>query len=290
MSTPRLPVLSGLDSCPESMCAVDAAAAEASRRRVPLRLVSPVAGGPDPAAVTLSDWLPVDDLTDLLRRTIRRLHGNYPDLEVSTGTYPGDLANLLVDESRHATPIVVGPAHTGGFDKVLHQWLAYLVVTHAHCPVLVARPSGTGVGSQPVVVGVDGSEHSTAAVRLAFEEAMLRQVSLRAVHIHCIAPEADAECGNHVGYGAATAQARAEQLIHDTTARWAHTYPDVKIETEPMYAPDVPAALLDAATTADLVVVGTRGHSAITSLLLGSTSRALVERAACPVLLTHARM
>jgi nucleotide-binding universal stress UspA family protein len=39
---------------------------------------------------------------------------------------------------------------------------------------------------------------------------------------------------------------------------------------------------------ADLVVVGTRGHSAWRNLLLGSTAEQVVERAECPVLAVHA--
>jgi nucleotide-binding universal stress UspA family protein len=137
-------------------------------------------------------------------------------------------------------------------------------------------------------VGIDGSEHSTAAIPLAFEEAMLREVPLRAVNIHCVGPDAIVEPKDDPGYNAFTAQANAEHLIDDTIARCADKYPLVKIDGEPMCALDVPSALLRAAATADLVVVGSRGCSAITSLLLGSVSRTLVEQAPCPVLVTHA--
>jgi nucleotide-binding universal stress UspA family protein len=287
MPTPQRPVLTGLDGSPESMMAAEAAAAEANHRRVPLRVVVPAVSPPEPGPST---WRPVADPEELLRRAATRIRTDHPGLELSTEKYHGDLADFLVEESRQASLVVVGPGHTGGYDRLFERFLTHRVVTHAHCPVLVARPGITDLGRQPIVVGVDGSEHSAAAVRLAFEEASLRQVSLRAVNVHCIAFDTTVEPRHHDAYNAFTAQSDAERLIRDTTARLARRYPDVKIEAEPTYAPDVTSALLRAATTADLIVVGSRGHTAITSLLLGSTSRALVERSSCAVLVTHTHL
>jgi nucleotide-binding universal stress UspA family protein len=290
MPTPQLPVLTGLDSSPESMLAAKVAAVEAAYRQIPLRLVTQSPGSPIRLPARQPTWRPVDNPQALLHRVARWMCDSHPGLEVLTDMCRGDLADLLVEESRHAALVVVGPGHTGGYDRLFGRWLTHRVVTHTHCPVLLARASITGTGNRPVVVGIDGSERSAAAVPLAFEEAMLRQVTLRAVNIHCVAVDGTVEPRDHNGYDAFTAQTHAERLIDETTARWLHRYPDVKVEADAMYAPDVASALLHAATTADLVVVGTRGRTAITSLLLGTTSRTLVERAPCSVLLTHAHL
>ena len=45
--------------------------------------------------------------------------------------------------------------------------------------------------------------------------------------------------------------------------------------------------LIDASTDADLLVVGSRGHSGVVGLLLGSVSACCAENAHCPVLIVH---
>jgi nucleotide-binding universal stress UspA family protein len=196
----------------------------------------------------------------------------FPGLEVIAETYPGDLSDLLVEESAGASLVVVGPSHTGGFDRSSNHWLTHRVVTHARCPVLVAR-AGVGTDHQPVVVGVDGGQHSVAAVRLAFAESELRQVTLRAVHVYR---------PGRTGAG----RTAAEALLADATARWLDEYPDVKVAPEPTAAPDVAHALLCAAAGADLVVVGSRVDLG-SDLLLGPATRALVERSPCAVLVAR---
>lgn len=53
---------------------------------------------------------------------------------------------------------------------------------HAHCPVVVVHDEKAVAADAPVVVGVDGSPTSTAAIALAFDQASWRGVSLTAVH------------------------------------------------------------------------------------------------------------
>jgi nucleotide-binding universal stress UspA family protein len=272
MSTSQRPVLAALDGSPDSVTAVETAAVEASRRRLPLRLVTcaaPSRGFPP------SCWRPATDPLDGLERVLTRIARRSPGLEVIAESHPGDLTDLLVDESRRCSLVVVGPGHTGGYDRLSNNWLTHRVLTHAHCPVLVARSGFVG-DERPVVVGVDGSEHGGAAVRLGFEEAALRQVPLRAVHAFTTGPDP-----------ADDRRAAAERLLRDATARWTEAYPDVKLEFEPTPAPDPAYALLWAAVSADLVVIGSRGGMA-TDRLLGPAGRALVERAPCAVLIAHA--
>jgi nucleotide-binding universal stress UspA family protein len=133
-----LPVLAGLDDSFDSTMAAEAAAGEASRRRLPLRLVIP---GPARSEDPRAPWQPVADPVGLLGRVASRLSTRHPDLEVMAEVHLGDLAGFLVDESEWASLVVVGPRHTDGYDRRSGCRITRLVQSRAHCPVLVAEPA-----------------------------------------------------------------------------------------------------------------------------------------------------
>ena len=93
----------------------------------------------------------------------------------------GSAAEVLLEAASEAELLVVG---TRGLHGVV-RWLGSVsdqVVRHAPCPVAVIpeTPAPSPAGA-PVVVGVDGSPGSHAAVEWALEEARFRSVPLRAV-------------------------------------------------------------------------------------------------------------
>jgi nucleotide-binding universal stress UspA family protein len=155
------------------------------------------------------------------------------------------------------------------------------LVTHSHAPVLVARRS-TAASDAPVVVGVDGSPSSSAAVALAADEADARGVGLRAVL--AVPPVVDASGLVDVPDERQLEQARA--LVAEAVAGLAEDHPDVPVTTSVLVTHPVDA-LLGAAGAASLLVVGSRGHGVLRRMLLGSVSREVSQRAACPVLVVH---
>ncbi len=130
-----------------------------------------------------------------------------------------------------------------------------------------------------IVVGVDGSAASERALRWAVEAARLRDGTVRVVH-----GWQQIVIGDVYGYGALNPEVLEEagRAVLDETVE--------RVDTEQLSAPvervlvPGPAAsvLLDAATDADLVVVGTRGRGGFTGLLLGSVSHQVVQHAPCP--------
>ena len=83
------------------------------------------------------------------------------------------------------------------------------------------------------------------------------------------------------------AAVQAEEVLAERLAGWAEKYPDVTVQR--VVARGFPGhALLDQAATAQLVVVGSRGHGEIAGLLLDSVSNALVHKATCPVAVVRA--
>jgi nucleotide-binding universal stress UspA family protein len=64
--------------------------------------------------------------------------------------------------------------------------------------------------------------------------------------------------------------------------RWVEKFPDVAVRPVPAHDRAV-HQLIALSETAQLVVVGSRGHGQVTGLVLGSVSNALMHKAACPV-------
>jgi len=144
---------------------------------------------------------------------------------------------------------------------------------------MAQHPSPTG---GPVVVGVDGSEESVAALRWAVEAARLRVVPLRVVHTWQYPQWL-------LGPGASTLpgpvdemDAAAHGLIHRVLAG-VDTH-GVTIETAIVQG-DIVSVLLDEAERAALVVLGRRGIGGVRRLLLGSVSSGVVHGAKCPVVI-----
>jgi nucleotide-binding universal stress UspA family protein len=140
-----------------------------------------------------------------------------------------------------------------------------------------------------IVVGVDGSEPSHAALRWAAEEAELRGAELRAVHVWAFVPPAPIgepglmpmPAGDYAGQLEAerhAAQAELDRALGDVFP----SGPPAGLERT-LVEGDAGDGLVDAAEGADLLVVGSSGRSGIASVLLGSVSRHVVSHARCPV-------
>jgi len=131
-----------------------------------------------------------------------------------------------------------------------------------------------------IVVGVDGSDSSQAALAWAVRQAALTGAEVEAVTAWQIPAT--------YGYGYAMTLAIpdlekiARKVQGEAIAEAAGLAPDVRIR--PVVVQDTPArALLDAAKGADLLVVGSRGHGGFTEALLGSVGQQCVHHAECPV-------
>jgi nucleotide-binding universal stress UspA family protein len=82
-------------------------------------------------------------------------------------------------------------------------------------------------------------------------------------------------------------QAAASADLDAATATALGAEPAIEIEKR-LVEGDAREALVSESEGADLVVVGSHGRSGIKAALLGSVSRHVVERAACPVVVVKA--
>lgn len=130
-----------------------------------------------------------------------------------------------------------------------------------------------------IVVGVDGSQPSKAALRWAIRQATLTGGSVDAVTAWWYPP----------GYGLAPTasgepdfETEARKSLTEALGEVSGLEPDVPVRPL-VYEGHAAEVLLRAARGADLLVVGSRGHGGFTSALVGSVSLNCVLHAHCPV-------
>jgi nucleotide-binding universal stress UspA family protein len=133
-------------------------------------------------------------------------------------------------------------------------------------------------GQRRIVVGVDGSVPSRAALSWAVEQGRLTGAVVEAV----IAWEFPATYGYAVPLSDVNWEQLAEQTVSQAVAAVADDGAPVKL-TYKVVEGNAAQVLLDASARADLLVVGNRGHGGFVEALLGSTGQHCVHHATCPV-------
>jgi nucleotide-binding universal stress UspA family protein len=138
-----------------------------------------------------------------------------------------------------------------------------------------------GGGQELVVVGVDGSAESVAALRWAARYAAASGARVQALL-----------AWHYPGAVGGPPMEKAPEAIHEQTDAQMHETLDAAIAKAGQEAAGVekhtayghPAqALIEASNEADLLVVGRHGHGAFRGMLLGSVSIHCVTGAHCPV-------
>lgn len=280
----NVPVVVGFDGSAAARAAVHYGAREALRRGCGLRIVHafgwPVILPPFHAPYDQLVQGPRAAMLDLLAQTAHEVRADHPSLSVTTRLIDGSPGGVLVDVSRDAQLLVVGHRGLGGFAGLLVGSVAAQVSGHARCPVVVVRGEYPPDGA-PVVLGTDGSPGANRAAEVAFAQAQLRTVELILAH-HQPARRSSAGAIATVdpGFWVTVGDPAAGAL--GVGAR----YPDVKYRTEVAPGESVASALITFArrTSAGLLVVGSRGLGGFRGLVMGSTSRNLIEHAPCPVM------
>jgi nucleotide-binding universal stress UspA family protein len=134
-----------------------------------------------------------------------------------------------------------------------------------------------------IVVGVDRSTHAVDALRFAFNEARLRGSELIVVEVW-----QQPYLSEDVGPDAASsldepARRRAEQLLQDQVAKALDGEPAPEGMQALVRAGNPTEVLIRLGRSADLLVVGARGHGGFRHLMTGSVATQLVNHAPCPI-------
>lgn len=288
-------VVVAVDGSEASKNAVRWAANTAMKRGIPLRIASSYTV---PQFLYAEGMVPPKELfDDLQAETLEKIeaaravaHEVAPDIKIGHTIAEGSPIDMLLEMSHDVTMVVMGSRGMGGLSGMVMGSVSASVVSHASCPVVVVREDNHVTESTkygPVVVGVDGSEVSQKATHYAFAEAAARGAELIAVHTW-MDMQVQASLAGLSAAQTEWAEVEKEQgaLLTERLAEFQAEYPDVPVKK--VIARDRPVrALADAAAGAQLLVVGSHGRGGFKGMLLGSTSRALLQNAPCPMMVVR---
>ncbi|GAA1827705.1 universal stress protein [Actinomadura chokoriensis] len=138
--------------------------------------------------------------------------------------------------------------------------------------------------SEPIVVGIDGSEESDRALQWAAAEAVLRERPLHIVHAletwpyraPLFVPADTTERMSRIGH----------RLLTATRERVQERWPGLEVTTD-LVSEEPSQALHAQSDKAFELVVGSRGRGGFASMLLGSTSLRVAARPTVPVVIVH---
>jgi nucleotide-binding universal stress UspA family protein len=285
-------VIVGVDGSEGSIEALRWAAHEAARRGVSLHVMTcaqlPIAveasmvGAGSFAGSSMDAMVHERELVNQRAVDLARSFGL--GLSVSGETVLGAPGYALVSAS-HDDDIVVtgGTSHPGHLTDLLGS--VATVVTHRAkgAVVVVHGAAGPDYEIGRIVVGVDGSDGGHEALLWAAEEALRSGAQLLVVHGWTYP---------YAGLRSAASEPRDEmrvdamRVLEAATLTVKDVAPTVKAQA--IISEEAPAkAILEAAASADLVVVGSRGRGGFASLLLGSVSRTVLQHSPCPVAVIH---
>ncbi|MFB6891531.1 universal stress protein [Kitasatospora sp. NPDC056327] len=286
------PVAVGFDGSPESLAATGWAAREAALRRLPLALLE---AWPWPRTdVVGSDEVISADRERLAGREAE-LRAECAGIEVTSAHVHQDPVEALEGAARTAALLVLGSRGLGTVHGFLVGSVGHQVLRRAACPVVLVRagwdapPTGEGgKGAAPdarardVVVGVDLRRPCEELLAFAFEAAALRSAPLRIVH-GWEPPVAGEYMGPAAVDGAARDLSAVDRDRLDALLRaWRDRRPEVEVTAALVHAPP-PDALVGAAATAALVVVGRYARRWPLGTHLGPVAHAAVHHVGCPV-------
>jgi nucleotide-binding universal stress UspA family protein len=196
-----------------------------------------------------------------------------PELIVHEVLHSGGPREVLSATASDAHVLVIGARHRGHMWPRLVGSVSASIARRPPSAVVVVHADPRDDRHDGVLVGVDDTGSSQAALRFAFAQASLHGWPLTVMHV---APET-------ISAGR-DAERQQEERLHlaNALAGASEDYPDVPVRTV-VEQGDPAHCLLAASRATALVVVGAHHGRGISDVLLGSVVVPVVERARCSV-------
>lgn len=281
-----LPLVVGVDGSESSLQAVDWAADEAGRHEAPLRVVygslweryegvRPSVRTERPAEQVMAEHIAAS--------CEERARLRNPELKVTSDVSPSDGATALLREGPEALALVTGSRGRGELAGLLLGSVSLAVAGRAVCPVIVVRGSERNVQGRTgrVVLGVGDPRESSAAIRFALREAVVRNSELCAVLAWQHPRHQTADHPLMAGEAPQAHEERAAAVLSDAL----HGADEGGAPRVRRQITEGPARkiLLEASAEADLLVVGAPRRHGSFGLQLGRVAHTLLHHSDCPV-------
>ena len=267
-------IVVGIDGSPNAQAALAWAVRRAERTGAPVRavmswhypsvLLLPLVGQAVPPAESM------EQATAEALAVIVEPIASTTSATVEQAVRQGAPAATLLAESEHAALVVVG--REAPSDSLLRGSVSRRVAAAASCPVVVV-PAGVEPDLDgPIVVGVDGSDHSIAAIRWA---AAATDGPIVVLHVagRLLSPA--------FGNLSDDMLARLDQAVVDAAVDSAGV--DRSRVTTRVVEGDAREVLADPSLGASLIVLGARGATGLDALVLGSVATSVAALAPVPV-------
>jgi nucleotide-binding universal stress UspA family protein len=270
-------IIVAVSAASESHRAVDWAVARAVARKQSIELMSVVGG----AIGMIGEAAVIEAATSATRELLDAEAARIASsgLTVTTRVEVGDPVGMLAAASESAALLVIGSDYRGSGQGPARGAHGIRITAASSCPVVVVPDFDLDDERSGVVVGVDGSPVSEAAIAFAAAEADRLGEPLTAVIVWTpIATPRNALMVSPQSYRDAMEQTAREALAL-SLAGLRSSYPDLEIEEA--VAEGFPSMVInELAEGARLTVVGSRGHGAVRRFLLGSISHEVLQRLA----------
>lgn len=225
-------------------------------------------------------------LDDLWTRTQEVTGRPRNDVELAVRIGPVDAAAVRYAEEHGVDVLVVGATGRTGLARLLLGSTAERVIRHAHCTVLVARPSPA---SEHVLVATDLSDAALAAVERAKAEVEWREARLDLLHVMDFSALGwPAAAGPFGGFAAQMPVERIAQMRQIAVATLQGLGgPEAKVHVIEG-APKRGIVATAEEIPAGLIVLSTHGRTGLARMALGSVAEAVSRVAHCSVLVVRA--
>jgi nucleotide-binding universal stress UspA family protein len=271
-------VIVAVDGGPASRAALDWSLARADTVSVHLELTTVVDLGWSPVRNPDDDFQPAYERA--LADAAAYAEASGAEVKTTSIVRRGSPVDELVRASAGADLLVVGTNKTGVLVGAVHGTLPLRLAAHAGCPVAVI-PAGWSAGGTSIVVGVEDDATLDAPLAAAAFEAEAHDLPLVLVHAWSIPATLGADFGATVPFEALV------EAHNDILSRAMDTvtaaHPGLTVTSQLTQGAAAPA-LVAAAESAAILVVGTHGRGAVAGLILGSVSHDVLLNMPCPVL------
>lgn len=236
------------------------------------------------------DLTGVRNIKDVMKGPSERLISEAMDIakeekaSVISNVEQGEVYETIVDvaEAENCDLVVLGRKGLGDLERMLMGSVTARVIAHSEKDILVV-PRDVKLSTDKILLAVDGSAHSDAALDRALHFARTFKGALTAVSVVDIYPEFYAEAPEVVE----NMEKKSVEMV--VRVREKVEKSGLKVETKVLRGSAAEEIVgLAREIGAGVIFMGSRGRSGLKKLLMGSVAEKVIGLAPCPVLVAKA--